>query len=232
MFLLDDPAVDDGDAALNSITYSNVSPGVYSFSEAHQASWELSAINCTPSARATVDMANRSVTLQPQAGDNIVCTFVNERLVNIEVHKFNDMNGDRVKQSSEPYLSGWNIGIYSSSNQLLFHAVTDANGLYSKTNLRPGTYKVCETPQSGWSNTLPATIDSTLNMPCYTITLNPGEGASILFGNTRTALSNQTQSVTSNTQGVKISNLPDINEAPTYDPTLNRRVIFLPVVTR
>jgi len=232
MFLLDDPAVDDGDAALNSITYSNVSPGTYSFSEAHQASWELSAITCTPSTRATVDMANRSVTLQVQAGDNIVCTFVNERLVNIDVHKFNDVNGDGVKQSSEPYLSGWEIGIYSSSNQLLFHAVTDANGLYSKTNLRPGTYKVCETPQSGWTNTLPGTVDSALSRPCYTITLNPGQNASVNFGNRSTAVSNQTQSVTAKAQGVTISNLPDINEAPTYDPALSRRVLFLPVVSK
>ncbi|MFN8443250.1 MAG: hypothetical protein U0175_20915 [Caldilineaceae bacterium] len=231
-FLLDDPATDDGDGVFNSITYNNVTPGTYSFSEAHQASWELSAINCTPSARATVDLANLSVTLQPQAGDTIVCTFVNERLVNIDVHKFNDMNGDKVKQTSEPYLSGWNIGIYNTANQLLYSSVTDSTGVVSKANLPPDSYKVCETPQSGWTNSLPATLDATLHLPCYTITLNPGEGASVLFGNTRAALSSQGQSVNANQQGVKVSNLPDINEAPTLDPALSGRVIFLPVVSK
>lgn len=226
-FKLDDPATDDGDGVPNSFTYNNVSPGSYNFSEQHQPSWELDAIVCTPATRATVNLSTRSVQLQVQAGDNIVCTFVNERLVSLEARVFNDLNGDSNQQSSEPYLAGWSISIYNGSS-LVYNAVTGSTGSVSKTNLSTGTYKVCMTPQSNWTNTLPGTVDATKLVPCYDVTLTSGQGAVVYFGNAQPVRSSSVDAVISPSGGVKIYKLADINEAPTASNA--RNFVYLPVV--
>src|SRR3989449_916298 len=88
--------------------------------------------------------------------------------------KFNDLNGNGVKDPGEPGLSGWTIRAYVDGNgngmldagetTIAASAMTDGSGAYTLT-LNPGTYVVCEV--------LPA--PSTMSPPTHTNCV-PGSG--------------------------------------------------------
>jgi hypothetical protein len=70
--------------------------------------------------------------------------------------KFNDLNGDGVKDAGEPGLDSWVINLYDSSvTTVLDTQTTSGGGLYSFTGLAAGDYVVCEVLPSGWVQTLP-----------------------------------------------------------------------------
>lgn len=72
--------------------------------------------------------------------------------------KFNDLNGDGVKDVNEPGLQGWEIHMFDTATggQVFHeHRFTDANGVYSFSGVPPNAYTVCETQQSGWVQTFP-----------------------------------------------------------------------------
>jgi K+-transporting ATPase c subunit len=77
----------------------------------------------------------------------------------IEGQKFEDLNGNKIKESSEPVLAGWTIYLDSNNNAALDlgeqSSVTDSSGNYEFNNLASGTYYVREVVQSGWHQTLP-----------------------------------------------------------------------------
>jgi hypothetical protein len=57
-------------------------------------------------------------------------------------------------------LSNWEIhlvGTDGTGTAVHTHTTTGTGGAYSFTALKPGTYTLCETPQSGWVQTLPTT---------------------------------------------------------------------------
>ncbi|MEB3218005.1 MAG: S8 family serine peptidase, partial [Nostocales cyanobacterium 94392] len=73
--------------------------------------------------------------------------------------KWNDLDGDGVRDSGEPGLQGWTIYLDQNQNGQLdsgeTSTTTNANGNYSFTNLAGGTYYVAEVLQSGWEQTYP-----------------------------------------------------------------------------
>jgi Ca2+-binding RTX toxin-like protein len=73
--------------------------------------------------------------------------------------KWNDVNGNGIKDTTETGLKDWNIYLDTNTNGQLdtgeISTTTDANGNYSFTNLRPGTYTVAEQLQPGWKQTYP-----------------------------------------------------------------------------
>src|SRR5262249_2309014 len=83
--------------------------------------------------------------------------------------KFNDLNGNGVRNTGEPGLPGWTIEAFVDSNfngvldQNEFNAgpagtaVTDANGNYSLTLLSGQQYIFVEVQQSGWTQSFPST---------------------------------------------------------------------------
>ncbi|RUR72640.1 hypothetical protein DSM107007_56740 [Nostoc sp. PCC 7120 = FACHB-418] len=81
--------------------------------------------------------------------------------------KWNDIDGDGVKDTGEPGLQGWTIYLDSNTNGQLdngeISTTTDANGNYQFTNLRPGVYTVAEVQQPGWKQTFPGTNITTTN---------------------------------------------------------------------
>lgn len=89
--------------------------------------------------------------------------------------KWNDRNGDGVKDADEPGLAGWTIFVDADGDGVLDDgekkATTDANGNYSIENLLPGDFVVTEVAMPGWARTFPAAPGT------YSVTLAMGEQA-------------------------------------------------------
>jgi uncharacterized repeat protein (TIGR01451 family) len=90
--------------------------------------------------------------------------------------KFNDLNGNGVRDTGEPGLANWTIQV-TDSNGITHTTTTDSAGNYSFTIPAPGTYTVAEVLQSGWTQTAPTT-------GTYSVTVSPGQVVTNLnFGN-------------------------------------------------
>ncbi len=70
-------------------------------------------------------------------------------------NKFNDMNGNGVKEGGEPGLAGWTIAVVGGVYYGSATAVTDSLGNYSIDSVFTGSHVVGEILQSGWTRTLP-----------------------------------------------------------------------------
>ncbi len=77
--------------------------------------------------------------------------------------KFEDLNADGVKDAGEPGLAGWTIYVDYNGNSVLDadepYAVTDADGKYTITGIKPGDWTVREVLKDGWTCSYPN--------PCY-----------------------------------------------------------------
>jgi SdrD B-like domain len=85
-----------------------------------------------------------------------------------------DCNG---KDDGEPGLSGWTITATNTASGATVTATTDANGFYYFNNLPPGTYKISEGPQTGWTQSIPGGGGT------YTVTLDANQVVQKDFGN-------------------------------------------------
>jgi hypothetical protein len=170
----------------------NVGEGSYDVSEQVPEGWEQVSNNCND---LVIDAQNLEAS----------CTIKNKKLNGISGHKFEDKNGNGNWDQSEPTLEGWAVNLYSCQKNEVeldsftsFNAVqqlvecdetpadstvTDENGNYSFDNLQPGSYKVCEVNQAGWTQTYPTGNDG-----CHMVEIcRPGESASADFGNFKKA---------------------------------------------
>ncbi|MBS4029238.1 MAG: T9SS type A sorting domain-containing protein [Ignavibacteriales bacterium] len=93
--------------------------------------------------------------------------------------KFNDLNGNGVKNVGESGLANWRIRL--SKNGASYDSfLTDAGGNYFFTNLGSGSYIISEASQSGWIQTMPSSPST------YSITIEGGETVNFTgqdFGN-------------------------------------------------
>lgn len=88
--------------------------------------------------------------------------------------KFNDINGNGIKETGEPGLPNWTINLSGTATAF---ATTDADGNFCFNNLTAGAYVVSEVQQTGWTQTAPASNT-------YSITLTEGQNKTdIIFGN-------------------------------------------------
>jgi hypothetical protein len=98
-------------------------------------------------------------------------SMVNDTAVNldqpgggtIQGSKWHDLNGDGVRDGSEPVVSGWTIFLDTNNNGQLDggeqSTVTDINGDYSFIGLTtPFSYTVAEVLQPGWQQSYPGGI--------------------------------------------------------------------------
>jgi hypothetical protein len=84
---------------------------------------------------------------------------INDNDAEIRGLKWNDLDGDGIKDTNESGLKDWKIYLDTNTNGQLdtgeVSTTTDNDGNYSFTNLRPGTYTVTEETQPGWKQTFP-----------------------------------------------------------------------------
>jgi len=89
------------------------------------------------------------------SGLQVVADFGNFRLARWCGAKFNDMNGNGVRDAEDAGLGGWSIELEKPSGGIL-KATTGANGGYCFGELGPGLHKVREVLLTGWIRTFPA----------------------------------------------------------------------------
>jgi hypothetical protein len=132
---------DDGSYAIE-----DVDPGTWFVREVPQAGW-------TCSFPSPCHYQEAFVAFQTNSGND----FGNFQNATKSGVKFNDLDGDGVKDAGEPNLIGWEIHLFGTSGAgapIHLHDTTDAAG-YS-FSVPPGTYTVCETQQAGWTQTFPS----------------------------------------------------------------------------
>ncbi len=140
-------------------------PGTYRVREVQQVGWMQTTADPT-----SFDLVGG----QPVDGQN----FGNFHKISISGQKYNDLNGNGSKNAGEPGLSGWTIELDKSPFRSVdATTVTNGSGNYSFTNLGPGTYRLREVGQTGWTQTSTNPAD---------ITVSSGTNVSnIDFANTR-----------------------------------------------
>ncbi len=76
--------------------------------------------------------------------------------VSIQGMKFNDANGNGIKDSGEVGIPGWTINFYRSATGTWFSVQTDSNGMYAFTDSGYACYyEVTEQNQADWLTTFP-----------------------------------------------------------------------------
>nr|AAU82998.1 fibrinogen-binding protein-like [uncultured archaeon GZfos1D1]QNO56998.1 hypothetical protein MGAOFDBH_00016 [Methanosarcinales archaeon ANME-1 ERB7] len=155
-------------AADGSYSFTNLEPGDYTVSEVLKPGWVQTCP--TPPGTYSVTLTDTSATDKD---------FGNRGAMSISGMKFNDLNGNGVKDAGEPGLPGWRIYNDSNSNGVFDpgerNVTTGAGGAYSFNNLEPGTYNICEVVKDGWAQTTTPT--------CHVITLTDTSSTGNDFGN-------------------------------------------------
>ena len=103
--------------------------------------------------------------------------FGNFQLVSVSGAIYNDLNGNGLRNTGEPGLSGWTVDLEGAHGNIVATTTTDSNGNYSLGGLFPGTFQVAELVQPNWVQTQP-------QYPTYyTLTTQSGLNLSaVVFG--------------------------------------------------
>ncbi len=123
-----------------SYGFTYLKPGLYTITETLQDGWVKTTADPAP------------VNLNPgQIVESV--NFGNFKFGEIHGTKFEDLNGDRFKDTGEPGLSGWAINLAGPDQSSTTSTITDGNGNYQFTGLHAGTYTLTEAAQDGWIKT-------------------------------------------------------------------------------
>lgn len=167
-------------------SFENLQQGTYIVCEEEQAGW----IQTYPG---TDDGCYEVVIDCPD--EDISRDFGNFQKGEVAGVKFNDVNGNHLRDQSESTLKNWEITLAKlcevNTEELsriaqidecqdeTWTTTTDVNGAYSFGNLMPGDYVVCETQQDKWTQTYPQTKDG-----CHEFTIaTSGQVVEADFGN-------------------------------------------------
>jgi SdrD B-like domain/Prealbumin-like fold domain len=126
----------------NSRTFEKLSAGTYVVTEAAVNGWNLSDITCSEDANVAVDKDARKATITLAPGDNVTCTFVNQKPAKLTIKKqASPANGQDFTFHSET-LGGFMLD--DDRNPTLDNQTTFSE-------LTPGQYTVTEESLAGWS---------------------------------------------------------------------------------
>ncbi|MDD2837004.1 MAG: SdrD B-like domain-containing protein, partial [Methanothrix sp.] len=177
-------------------SFTGIAPGSYTVEEMAQSSWTQSY----PASPGTY-----SLNLLSGVAGPIDIDFGNFWSTSLSGMKFDDRNGNSVKDSGEAGLEGWTIKLMKEGAQVA-STVTGADGSYSFTSLAPGSYTVEETAQDGWIQTYPPAPGT------HSVTLVSGENGptDLDFGNWETTVFSGMKFEDSNANGLKDSGEPGL----------------------
>jgi hypothetical protein len=150
-------------------SFVGLPPGPYSVKEMNQDGW-------WPSLPALPE-TTYSLFLSPGTYVDTI-NFGNYQLApgSISGTKWNDLNGDGIRDGGEPGLANWKINLAGKTTAT---TLTDANGDYTFTGLWPGDYTVSESWRPLWRQTYPPHLGT------HVIHLGPEQDLTgVLFGNT------------------------------------------------
>jgi hypothetical protein len=118
-----------------------------------------------------------TTTVTPPATTTTTSPTTASTAMTLTIDVFNDANKSGTQTSGELGLRNWTAYIDSNNNDKLdtgeSYKTTDANGTFSFTALKAGTYTVRIVPQSGYTTTTAAFA---------TVTIAPGKSATVTFG--------------------------------------------------
>jgi hypothetical protein len=227
----DDGTTGNGAVALGTATtnaqgayeFPNLANGNYIVCEVKQSGWNESLPNSGSSDKAncsvdsTLGAVGRGFTM---AGtDHTGNDFGNYQNGTKSGTKFEDTNGNGVRNAGEPGLSGVQIHLFGTDglgNAVHLHATTDANGNYS-ISAPPGSYTACETVPGGYTQSFPTsgpscsahTGQSTFG---YTVTLTSGgTDSGNDFGNFRNGTKSGQKFEDVNGNGIKDATEPGLS---------------------
>jgi len=132
-------------------------PGEYAVSENTPDGWTLTSAICSDGSDPS------TINLDP--GETVTCTFTNIKQTQknkgvISGIKFEDVNGNGIKDSGDRGLAGWVIYLDANNNGKWNRgerfAVTNRRGEYRFGQLPAGSYTVRELTRKGWTQTYPA----------------------------------------------------------------------------
>jgi hypothetical protein len=168
--------------ANGNYTFADVNPGIYQVSEEARPGWVQTTVS--PGAITVV------------SGSDITgIDFGNFQLGSIAGTKFQDSNGNGIRDVGEPGLAGWTIVLDAVGGSTHLSTVTDATGSYRFTDVPAGTYQVREVGQPGWAQT-------TGNPPDITV-VSGSQITGIDFGNFQLGSIAGTKFQDSNGNGVR-----------------------------
>jgi hypothetical protein len=169
--------------ASGNFTFANVPFGTFTISETVPAGFAQTAPPSPGTLSANVNFAQRTVS---------GLLFGNRALAaaaTVSGVKFNDANGNGVRDTGEAGLSGVTIRVTDATGTVLTRT-TDASGAFSFTGLAAGTYVVSEVVPGGFTQTAPAAPGT------FTVTLTAGQSvADLLFGNRAVSAPTDTGSI-------------------------------------
>ncbi len=178
-FEIDNPLLDDADG-IGELRFISLPPGTTIVTEHVPSTWLLTDISCLPASAVTPDLASRSVQINAQSGQNIHCTFFNQRTSGLTVQIFNDDNQNSTRDDEEVGSPNQLISLHTRQGIRLAEQISDTNGQVVFRDLQPGNYKLCQTPSDGRTSSHPS-IDPALGLSCYEVTLPAGSNANAIF---------------------------------------------------
>jgi uncharacterized protein (DUF2141 family) len=148
-----------------SYRFANLPSGTYMVSEIQQSGWSPTTSTSWKVTLSAYDVGDVSIgnraeaakmTQAPPTAAPTASTY------SISGKVFNDVNGDGVRSSDDPGLSGWMVRLTGPDGTSKTET-TSYDGSYTFLGLSPGTYTVSEVLQSGWSATSPASRSATIS---------------------------------------------------------------------
>ena len=144
--------VENGKVVANTTTDDN---GLYSFKNILPGTYTIN----DPVPGGLILTTSSSITVTVTTTVVVKANFGLVGLYSISGMKYNDLNGNKARDSGEPGVSGWDMVLTGTTwfgKPIPARTTTTAaDGTYKFDKLLPGTYKVSETSRTGWTQTAP-----------------------------------------------------------------------------